>query len=350
VVDLERARLALDDRVHGLEMARVRGQPHVDVARLGLPRPLGAVVVLDVAGAALGVVRDGLDEPLALELAQDDVVRTAHGVGDHVQPPAVRHAEDDVAGAARRSECDRLVEHRHHRVEPLDRELLLTEERAAEVALEPLDLGEPLQEETLLVGSEGLPVATRLDRLAEPHALLVIRDVLDLVGERPAVHRLEARQRVGERVSRAVEPKETSRDARLEVLRQPGHEPVGIERRVAGRIAAERIEPRREMAVHAIGLDERHRRRDAAEELVVRLRRRRLRSGSGRAVRGRPAVPDAEARETRKPLRERLRILLEDGPPFCGHGLRRLEVLHEELLDVAEIQVFKKALIHSVRG
>jgi hypothetical protein len=104
------------------------------------------------------------------------------------------------------------------------------------------------------------------------------------------------------------------------------------------------------MAVHAIRLDERHPRRDAAQELVVRFRRGRLRNRCGRPVRRRPAVADAEPRETGKPRRERLRILLEDGPPFWGHGLRRLEVLHEELLDVAEIQVFKKALIHFVRG
>src|ERR671925_517169 len=50
------------------------------------------------------------------------------------QPPSVRHAEHDLVAALLGRQRDRLVEHRHHHVEPLDGELLLAEERAAEVA------------------------------------------------------------------------------------------------------------------------------------------------------------------------------------------------------------------------
>ena len=48
-------------------------------------------------------------------------------------------------------EVDRLVEHRNHHVEALDGELLLAEEGAAEVTLEPLDLAQPAEEPDALV-------------------------------------------------------------------------------------------------------------------------------------------------------------------------------------------------------
>jgi hypothetical protein len=99
-------------------------------------------VVLDVARSALGIVRDGVDHPLALELAENDVVRPADGVRDHVQAPSMRHPEDDLPRASGRGQLDRLVEHGNHRVEAFDRELLLAEERAPQVPLEALHLRE----------------------------------------------------------------------------------------------------------------------------------------------------------------------------------------------------------------
>ena len=50
----------------------------------------------------------------------------------------MRHAEHDPVRAALGGELDGLVEQGHERVEALDRELLLAEERALEVALEDL--------------------------------------------------------------------------------------------------------------------------------------------------------------------------------------------------------------------
>ena len=144
-------------------------------------------MVLDVAGAALGIGGDGLERPLALELAQDRLVRAAEHVREHVQPAAVRHAEHDLVAALLRGELDRLVEHRDHHVETLDRELLLAEERAAQVALEALDLGQALEQPALVVRAERLVVAARLDHRPQPDALLVVGDVLDLVGDRAAV-------------------------------------------------------------------------------------------------------------------------------------------------------------------
>ena len=57
------------------------------------------------------------------------------------------------------AELDGFVEHRNHDVQTLDRELLLSEERALEVVLEALNLGQPLEEAASLVGTQRLPVA-----------------------------------------------------------------------------------------------------------------------------------------------------------------------------------------------
>ena len=92
-VGLLGARAAFDDRVDRLEVARVRDEANADLARSPSCACRAAVeVVLDVAGAAFGVGGDGVDRPLAFELAQDVLVRHADRVREHVQPAAVRHA------------------------------------------------------------------------------------------------------------------------------------------------------------------------------------------------------------------------------------------------------------------
>ncbi len=97
------------------------------------------------------------------------------------------HTEKDLSSTVRRGQLDCLVQHRDHGVQAFDRELLLPQVRPAEIALEAFDLGEARQQALLLVGRELLVIAARFDRPTEPHALFVARDVLDLVGHRPAV-------------------------------------------------------------------------------------------------------------------------------------------------------------------
>ena len=127
---------------------------------------------------------------------------------------------DDLVRAMLGSDLDRLVEHRHHDVETFDRELLLPQECALEVVLEAFDLGQPLEQETSFVGGERLPVAAGLDRLPEPDSLLVVRDVLDLVGDRPAVDLAQLRQDVGEGLALDADAKHGSRNLLLELGRQ----------------------------------------------------------------------------------------------------------------------------------
>ena len=124
---------------------------------------------------------------------------------EHVETAAVRHPDDDFVRARVGCELDRLVEHRHHHVEALDRELLLAEERAAEVELHPFDLAQSREQRDALLVGERLPVHAGLDRLPQPDPLLVIGDVLDLVGDRPAVDLAQPGQRVGERLALDIE-------------------------------------------------------------------------------------------------------------------------------------------------
>ena len=114
--------------------------------------------------APAGWLETASSVPLALELAEDHLVRPPDDVGEHVQPAAVGHADHDLVRSVLRGQLERLVEHRDHHVEPLDRELLLAEERPAQVALEAFHLGEPREQPALLVGVERL--AVRPDSIA----------------------------------------------------------------------------------------------------------------------------------------------------------------------------------------
>ena len=152
-------------------------------------------------------------------------------------------------GAALGREVDRLVEHRDHRVEALDGELLLAEEDAAQVVLEALDLGQACEQALLLFGAELAAVTTGLDRLAQPDSLLVVGDVLDLVGTRTRVGLLQLRQHLGERLARRVHAQQRRGDTGLQLRGQPRLQPFRLQRRVSDRLAPERIEARSEVAV-----------------------------------------------------------------------------------------------------
>ncbi len=229
---LRGARGALDDRGDVLQVAGVGLE--VDADRLAVVEVVGAlraVVVLDVAGAALRDRRDRLERRGALELGEDRVVGAAEVVREHVQAPAVGHADDDLLAAVRGRQLDQLVEHRHGHVEALDRELVLAEVGLVHEALQRVDLDQAPQQPAALVVGQRVAEGARLDVLAQPHALAVRGDVLDLVGDRAAVGLAQVRQRVGERRAGHVHVQHLRRDPRLHLRRQP--ERLGVQPGVA---------------------------------------------------------------------------------------------------------------------
>src|SRR5262249_52827886 len=139
--------------------------------------------------------------------------------------------------------------------------------------------------------------------------------------------------------------------ARLKLGRQLRDQTKRLECRIAGRLRSQRVQPGVEVAVHTDRLDERHRRGDTAEQLLVRGRggrgrrrgesrgrgRRRLR---GRRSRNRSTVPREleQPRETRLPRESRGGIALEKVAPLLRHGAGIVEVLLEKKRGVARVR------------
>ena len=346
-VGLLASREALDDRVDRFEVARVGRERDGDVACGALAPALGAKVVLDVSARARRLIGDGGEVPLALELAQNHLVRPADEVGQHVQAAAVGHAGDDLVCSVLRGQLEREVEHRNHHVEPFDRELLLPEERLAEVALESLHLGEAREEPALVVRLQRLAVGGGLDRLPQPDPLLVVGDVLDLVGAGAAVDLLKLRKDVRQRLARHVNAEQARRDLFLDLGRQRRDQPLGLQGGIADRLGAERIEARGEVAVCPVRLHERHRGRNGGEERLVDRRgwrRRRLGRG-GRRGRGgfglRAVAVRLEHLEQARDagmLPQQGAVTLEELAPLSGHGLGILEVLLENGARVSGVE------------
>ena len=172
-------------------------------------------------------------------------------------PSRVGHLED-------------LVEHRHDGVEPLDREHLLAEVGLLEVALEAEHLDQAVEQPLLLLGLERLAVPAGLDHVPQPHPLLVRGEVLDLVRDRPAVGLAHPGQDLEQRLALDADAEDLRRDLRHQLGGQV--EVLGLDRRVALGLGAQRVEPGRQVAVGPVGLEQRGRGLDGLEQLHVRLR------------------------------------------------------------------------------
>ena len=245
---------------HGIDDLQVRGvggerQVHV-VAVEGAVRG-GAEVVLHVA-RALDVV--GL-ERAALELVEDGAVRLAHDVGEHVEAPAVRHADDDLLDAELAAALDDLLQRRHHGFGAVEAEALGARVLHVGELLEDLGLDQLVEDRLLALDGEGDVLVLALDALLDPGLLRRRGDVHELDADVPAVGaaqdlqdlahggHLEAQHLVDE--DRAVEVG----------LR----EAVGLGPQLLVHLAlgeAQRIEIGRQMPHGAIGADQ-HQRADA---------------------------------------------------------------------------------------
>ena len=216
-VGLFGARAPVHHRIDELEVARVGEQCHPDHASARREeRPFGAVVILDVTGAAIkrGVAL------VPFELRQDHFVRAPHRVRQHIQAPAVRHAEHQVAHGRLAGEFDHEVEHRNHDVDAFNREAFGAEVRLVEESLHPLDRGQPRQDHVRLIGRERSAMHPRLDLFAQPEPLLVRCEMLHLVRDRSAVGLLQVRQRLGQRSAGYADAQDLGRDRRHDLGRQ----------------------------------------------------------------------------------------------------------------------------------
>ena len=110
-------------------------------AGLGCEGALGAEVVLDVAGAL-----DGAGNRRAVELGEDLRVLLAREVREHVEAPAVRHADAHLLDAGLRRRGHHRVHQRDQRLAALEREALLANVLGLQERLEGLRRVEAVQD------------------------------------------------------------------------------------------------------------------------------------------------------------------------------------------------------------
>ena len=178
------AHAPFDHRVHELEVARVEGEREVNfVARRGAVIGRVAEVVLDVAAAEV------LFGIAVFERREDLAHVLVHDVGEDVEPPAVRHAEDNLFDPLLAGGLDQQVEQRDHALGALEREALGPDVVLVDELLEDLGVGELGEDAELLFAAELEPVLRRLHPLLQPEALFGIFEVRELDADRAAVGR-----------------------------------------------------------------------------------------------------------------------------------------------------------------
>ena len=198
------------------------------------------------------------------------------------------HAEHDLAHAVGGGIADDRVEHRHQGIGALDREALLAEVGLMQEALEPLDLGQPLEQLLLRLGGEIRGVMAALDGLAQPGALLGDLDLIEVVADAAAVDAPQI-------VDRLLGVGGIGIDRPGHRLGRQGGE-LGVGDAVEGRVQlrravrrrAERIELDIEVTVVTDRLGQPGR-ADHGRDIIDRPRRRRVATG-GAPVRGRAAA------------------------------------------------------------
>ena len=159
-----------------------------------------------------------------------------------------------------------------------------------------------------LLGVERPAEAARLDRLAEPDALRVVRDVLDLVRDRARVDLAQAREGLEQRLARDVQPEHARGDPRLELGRQRRAEALGSSS--AGSPGGSEPSGSRRASEVAV-------RADTPSRATSRRRRRRRRSTSTA-----PRLPRARARAARSSTSGRRRRGLGGRRSGAGGGRR----------------------------
>ena len=250
------AHLAEHHRIDDLQVRGVGGQRQVHVVAVEGAIGRGAEVILHVA-RALDVV--GL-ERAALELVEDRPVRLRHHAGEHVEPPAVRHADDDLFDAELAAALDDLLQRRHHRLRAVEAEALGAGVFHLAELLERLRLDQLVEDRAAPFRREADVLLLALDAILDPGLLRRARDVHELHADVPAVGAAQDAQDLAH--GRRLEAEHAvDEDRPVEV---GVGEAVGLGLQLAVHLAvgeAERVEVGGEMAHDAIGADQ-HQRAD----------------------------------------------------------------------------------------
>ena len=201
-VALACSRHADDNGIHGLEMARVCAQAHLDfcAGRQHVARVHVAEVILHIAVAIHGV-RD----EIRIEFPEHEAVGLPQKLHDDREPPAMRHAHRDLLHAEARAIFQHRIERRDERFAALDAEafLPLVGDRVQET-LERLDLVDVPQHPRLCPRVH-VPLRAGLDAFAQPVAHARIRDVHELEADVLAENGFQLAAKIAQRHRRATE-------------------------------------------------------------------------------------------------------------------------------------------------
>ena len=245
------AHLAEHDGIDDFEMRRVRGQRQMDLVVVELAVGRRAEMVFDVAGA-FDCVRIG---GAALEFMKQRAVRLAHHLGQHVEPAAMRHAQNDFLHAEIATALDDLLERRDQRFSAVEAEALGAGELEVAEFLKAFGLDQLVEDRAAPLARKTDFLVRPLDALLDPGLLRRVGDVHELDAERLAVGALADRD---DFAKRAVFEAEHVVEEDLAVEIGLG-EAIGARIElfaIALRLDAERIELGVEMTAHAVGADQ----------------------------------------------------------------------------------------------
>ena len=161
------ARLAEHHRIDDLQMRRIGGERQMHLVAVELAVRRGAEVIFHVAGAFDVVGR----RRAALELVEDRAVRLAHHLRQHVEPAAMRHADDDLFDAERAAALDDLLQRRDHRLAAVEAEALGAGELHVAELLEALGLDQLVEDRALALAGEADLLVAAFDALLDPGLL-----------------------------------------------------------------------------------------------------------------------------------------------------------------------------------
>src|SRR5215813_1744508 len=120
----------------------------------------------------------------ALELVEDDAVRLAHDLSEHVEPAAMRHAEDDFLDPESAAALDDLLERRDHRLGTVKPEAFGAGKFEVAEILETLGLDELVENGALALAREADLLVRPFDALLDPTLLRAVGNVQELDPER----------------------------------------------------------------------------------------------------------------------------------------------------------------------
>ena len=254
--------LANNNRINSFQMTGIGDQGQVNpLATTSWAVIGGTQVVLDITSSSVEPILTFNRPRATSELAEYLRQRFADNITKDIEPPPVRHPDDNVLDAEVSSPIEHLLHARDERLTTLKAKPLGGSPLGGEEVLELRAPDEPVEhdEAAVLVVVPGLG---GLDLFSEPVALVPVGDVHVLVADGAAVGLLELAEDLAEGEDGAVLGEETGHppDAEEELPVQVGvSEAVEAEAEVLGDgsvVEAEGVELGHHVAVDLVGPDE----------------------------------------------------------------------------------------------